>query len=85
MSLALVNKIEELLPWLHYIEGKKNILADNLSQLLRLPLHLRSRRGRNSSNLPLFLKTKTTKTGFLHHVKTPAVSTKTSTTFLNVT
>ncbi len=31
------NKIEEFLPWLHYIEGKKNILADNLSRLLCLP------------------------------------------------
>jgi hypothetical protein len=31
------NKIEEFLPWLHYIEGPKNILADNLSQHLRLP------------------------------------------------
>ena len=31
------NKIEEFLPWLDYIEGKKNILADNLSRLLCLP------------------------------------------------
>jgi hypothetical protein len=31
------NKIEEFVPWLHYIEGLKNILADNLSQLLHLP------------------------------------------------
>ena len=30
------NKIKEFLPWLHYIEGPKNILADNLSQLLCL-------------------------------------------------
>ena len=30
-------KIEEFSPWLHYIEGEKNILADNLSRLLRLP------------------------------------------------
>ncbi len=31
------NKIKEFLPWLHYIEGPKNILADNFSQLLCLP------------------------------------------------
>jgi hypothetical protein len=31
------NKIEVFSPLLHYIEGKKNILADNLSQLLHLP------------------------------------------------
>ena len=31
------NKIEEYLPWLHYIEGEKDILADNLSRLLHLP------------------------------------------------
>ena len=31
------NKIEEFSPWLHYIEGKTNIHADNLSHLLCLP------------------------------------------------
>ena len=31
------NKIKEILPWLHYIEGPKNILAGNLSWLLCLP------------------------------------------------
>jgi hypothetical protein len=31
------NKIEEFLPWLHYIKGPQNILADNLSRLLRIP------------------------------------------------
>ena len=31
------NKIEEYSPWLHYIEGEKNILANNLSRLLCLP------------------------------------------------
>ena len=30
-------KIEEFLPYLHYIKGEKNILADNLSRLHRLP------------------------------------------------
>jgi hypothetical protein len=29
-------KIEEFLPMLHYIEGPRNILADNLSRLHRL-------------------------------------------------
>ena len=29
------NKIEEYLPILHYIEGPKNVLADNLSRLQR--------------------------------------------------
>jgi hypothetical protein len=31
------NKIEKFLPWLHYIKGPQNILADNLSGLLCLP------------------------------------------------
>ena len=35
--LCWQNKIEEFLPWLHYIEGNRNILADNLSWLLCLP------------------------------------------------
>jgi hypothetical protein len=35
--LRWCNKIEEYSPWLHYIEGKKNILANNLSRLLCLP------------------------------------------------
>jgi hypothetical protein len=30
-------KIEEFLPYLHYIKGEKNVLADNLSCLHRLP------------------------------------------------
>jgi hypothetical protein len=30
-------KIEEFSPYLHYIQGEKNILADNLSRLHRLP------------------------------------------------
>ena len=29
--------LAKFLPWLHYIEGKNNILADNLSWLLCLP------------------------------------------------
>ena len=36
-ALQWCNKIEEFSPWLHYIEGKKNILPDNLSCLLCLP------------------------------------------------
>ncbi len=35
--LQWCNKIEEFSPWLHYIEGKNNILADNCSHLLRCP------------------------------------------------
>jgi hypothetical protein len=35
--LQWCKNIEELLPWLLYIEGPKNILADNLSRLLHLP------------------------------------------------
>ena len=31
------NKIEEFSRWLHYIEGEKHIVADNLSHLLQLP------------------------------------------------
>jgi hypothetical protein len=30
-------KIEEFSPYLHYIKGEKNVLADNLSRLHRLP------------------------------------------------
>eukprot|EP00956_Cyclotella_meneghiniana_P018216 scaffold30157_cov48-Cyclotella_meneghiniana.AAC.1 len=30
-------KIEEFLPYVHYIKGEKNVLADNLSRLNRLP------------------------------------------------
>jgi hypothetical protein len=30
-------KIEDFLPYLHYIKGEKNVLADNLSRLHRLP------------------------------------------------
>ena len=35
--LHWLNKIEEFVPWLHYIEGPKNILADNFSWLHCLP------------------------------------------------
>ncbi|KAL7480955.1 hypothetical protein ACHAW6_006629 [Cyclotella cf. meneghiniana] len=35
--LQWYNKIEEFSPWLHYIECRKNTLADNLSRLLCLP------------------------------------------------
>jgi hypothetical protein len=31
-------KTEEFLPYLHYIKGEKNVLADNLSRLHRLPI-----------------------------------------------
>ena len=31
------NKIEEFIPWLHYIKGPQNIMAYNLSRLLHLP------------------------------------------------
>jgi hypothetical protein len=35
--LRWCTKIEEFLPYFHYIRGEKNILADNLSHLHRLP------------------------------------------------
>ncbi len=35
-GLCWRTKIEEFLPTLHYIEGPRNILADNLSRLQRL-------------------------------------------------
>ena len=31
------NKVKEFLPWLHYIKGPRNVLADNLSRLFHLP------------------------------------------------
>eukprot|EP00957_Ditylum_brightwellii_P091786 6988574-Ditylum_brightwellii.AAC.1 len=34
------NQIEEFSPLLHYVEGPKNILADNFSRLKRLPAQL---------------------------------------------
>ncbi len=34
---AMAKQIEEFSPWLYYIEGKKNSLADNFSCLLCLP------------------------------------------------
>jgi hypothetical protein len=34
--LPWCNKVEEFLPTLHYIEGPRSILADNLSRLHRL-------------------------------------------------
>jgi hypothetical protein len=40
-------KVEEFLPILHYIEGPRNILADNLSRLHPLVTPARLRRGRN--------------------------------------
>jgi hypothetical protein len=36
MRATLAYKIEEFSPMLHYIEGLRNILADNLSRLHRL-------------------------------------------------
>ena len=79
------NKIKEFLPWLHYIEGKKNIHADKLSRFLHLPTLSQIAEGKKLIEPAIVLKTKTRKTGFSHHEKTPAVSTKTSATFLKVT
>ena len=36
MYYAGIQKIEEFSPMLHYIEGPRNILADNLTRLHRL-------------------------------------------------
>ena len=41
------NKVEEFSPILHYIEGPKNILADNLSRLHRLPTPAQLAEGKN--------------------------------------
>ena len=41
------NRIEEFSPMLHYIEGPKNILADNLSRLHRLVTPAQIAEGKN--------------------------------------
>ncbi len=92
------NKIEEFLPWLHYIEGPRNILADNLSRLLCLPspTQITERKklvepaivSDDEDDKEGFLATCKnlfmTKMGFLQHAKTLGVLMMTSTTFLNV-
>jgi hypothetical protein len=65
------NKIKEFLPWLHYIEGKKNIHADNLSRFLCLPTLSQIAEGKKLIEPAIVLKTKMRKTGFSHHAKTP--------------
>ena len=44
-------KVEEFLPYLHYIKGEKNVLADNLSRLHCLPTPATLWRGRNLLSL----------------------------------
>jgi hypothetical protein len=84
-ALRWWNKIEEFFPWLHYIEGKKNILGDNLSQLLCLPTPSQIKEGKKLVEPAIVSEDKDDKTIFLCQAKTPAVSIKTSTTFFNVT
>jgi hypothetical protein len=67
------NKIEEFLPWLHYIESEKNILADNLSWLLHLPTLSQIAEGKKFVEPAVVMKTM--KTDFLGHAKTLAVFT----------
>ena len=45
------NKVEEYSPTLHYIEGPKNILADNLSRLRRLVTPAQLAEGKNLDEL----------------------------------
>ena len=59
------NKIEEFLPWLHYIEGEMSILAGNLSRILCLPIPSQIAEGKKLVEPAIVSEDKDDKDGFL--------------------
>ena len=57
------------MPWLHYIEGKKNILADNLSCLLCLPTPSQIAEGKKLVEPAIVSDNKDNEEGFLASCK----------------
>jgi hypothetical protein len=83
--LCWQNKIEEFSPWLCYIEGEKNILADNLSWLCCLPTPSQIAGGMKLVEPAIVSDDEDNEEGFLAECKDSGCLTKTSTTFLNDT
>jgi hypothetical protein len=63
------NKIKEFLPWLHYINGPQNILADNLSGLLCLPTPPQIMEGKKLVEPAVVSKVEDDEDGFLASCK----------------
>ena len=59
------NQIKEFSPWLNYIQGQKNILADNLSRLLHLPTPSQITEGKKLIELVIVSDDKDNEDGFL--------------------